>query len=71
MVDNSCDGEDGVGEVTLLLGEEETVFGGEGVIGRARHCRVWAIGGFRAGSEEAETLSSSDREARTDSRSVE
>lgn len=37
MIDSSCEGGCGVGGVTPLTGEEETCFGGEGVMGRPRH----------------------------------
>jgi hypothetical protein len=71
MIVNSCGARGGIGEVTPLTGEDEVRFGGEGVIGRPRPCSMGAIGGLRAESDEAETLSSSDMEAKADSMSVE
>lgn len=70
-MDSSCEAGGGFGGVTPLTGEEEIRFGGEGVIGRPRPCGVGTTGGLRAESDEAETLSSSDMEAKADSMSVE
>ena len=67
MIESSCEGGGGFGGVTPFAGEEETRFGGEGVTGRPRPGGVGATGGLRAGSDEPETLSSSEREAKADS----
>ena len=72
IVDSSCEGGDDVGRVLPSRGEEDSRFGGEGLAGRPRRCcKMCATGGLRAESEDAETPSPSEREAKAESRVLE
>jgi hypothetical protein len=69
---SSVEGGGGVGGVAVpLFGEEEPCFGGDGVSGRRLVGTESVFGGSRAGSEEAEGESTTDKHANAVSRSLE